>query len=239
MRESGYASHNTGMDRQYIRDHNVIERYMAHSLTAEEEQEFEESYLGNSEILDELQAAERLREGVKDLEGAGRLERMRPPGWWQSVASPRYAAAASVLLAVSLVFSAAMYRENRSLREAGTSPASAMTRVVNLESVRGGDTTTIREPEDDELALLVLDTGPTEYGTYRATLTRQLGGQSEVIWRRTDLTPELEGRILMSVSGRLLRPGIYVAALDGHMNEWPAERFEVISRTSLTVVARD
>src|SRR5688500_2107943 len=113
MRESGYASHNTGMDRQYIRDHNVIERYMARSLTAEEEQDFEEAYLGDSEIIDELEAAQRLRDGVKELDGAGHLERMRPrPQWQRMLASPGYAAAASVLLVVSLVFSTLLYRDN-------------------------------------------------------------------------------------------------------------------------------
>src|SRR5688500_6256374 len=108
------------------------------SLTAEEEQAFEESYLGDSEILDELQAAERLREGVKELDGAGRLERMRPrPQWQRMLASPRYAAAATVLLAVSLGFSGVLYRENRDLRE-GSITGSLLTTSVVLDSVRGG-----------------------------------------------------------------------------------------------------
>ena len=50
------------MDRQYIRDHAVIERYLSGALTAEEERAFEEAYLGDQELLDQLQAAERLRE---------------------------------------------------------------------------------------------------------------------------------------------------------------------------------
>ena len=55
------------MDRQYIRDHAVIERYLSGALTAEEEQAFEEAYLGDQELLDQVQAAERLRAvpGVK------------------------------------------------------------------------------------------------------------------------------------------------------------------------------
>jgi hypothetical protein len=228
------------MDRQYIRDHNVIERYMARSLTAEEEQEFEESYLGNSEILDELQAAERLREGVKDLEGAGRLERMRSrPQWQRILASPRYAAAASVLLAISLGFSGVLYRENSELREGGISTTSPIVRFVPIESVRGATVATIREPEEDEFTVLLLDAGITEYDTYRGVLSRRLGERAEQIWSRSDLTPELDGMIPIGLPGRLLRPGSYEAMLDGRMNNWPAERFDMISSTQLTVVARD
>ena len=39
------------MDRQYIRDHQVIERYLSGALTADEEQAFEEAYLGDAEIF--------------------------------------------------------------------------------------------------------------------------------------------------------------------------------------------
>ena len=78
------------MDRQYIRDHAVIERYLSGTLTADEEQAFEEAYLGDAELLDEVQAAERLREGIKELDSAGRLERPSTPTVWrQWLASPQ------------------------------------------------------------------------------------------------------------------------------------------------------
>jgi hypothetical protein len=228
------------MDRQYIRDHDMIERYLSRSLTAEEEQEFEEAYLGDPDIMDELEAAERLRDGIKELGAAGRLERVRPrPQWQRVLASPRYAAAASLLLAVSLGFSTMLYRENRELREGGLSSTSTITRFVALDSVRGGNADTVREPAEDEWTVLLLDAGPTEYDTYRAVLTRRLGDRSEEIWRRADLAQELGGTILIGVPGRMLRPGSYEVILEGRMEDWPAERFDEITRTPLTVVARD
>ena len=228
------------MDRQYIRDHEVIERYLSGALTADEEQAFEEAYLGDSEILDQLQAAERLREGIKELDGAGRIERLRPrPQWQRMLASPRYAAAASVLLAVSLGFSTVLYRENRDLRDGALSPTPAITRFVALDSVRGGNATTIREPDEDEWTVLLLDAGPTEYDIYRAMLTRRVGERSEEIWSRADLAPQLGESISIGVPGRLLRPGDYETRLEGRMDDWPAERFDEIGRTQLTVVARD
>jgi hypothetical protein len=228
------------MNRQYIRDHDVIERYLSRTLTAEEEQEFEEAYLGDSDIMDELEAAERLRDGIKELGEAGRLARARPrPQWQRVLASPRYAAAASLLLAVSLGFSTMLYRENRELRQGGLPPSSTITRFVALDTVRGGNAAMIREPDEDEWTVLLLDAGPMDYDVYRAVLARQLGERSEEIWSRADLAPQLGGTILIGVPGRVLRPGEYETRLEGRMRDWPAERFDEIARTGLTVVPRD
>src|SRR5688572_27635539 len=154
-----------GMDRQYIRDNGVIERYLRGALTADEEQAFEEAYLGDLELLDQLQAAERLRDGIKELD-RGVLERSRPR-WQQTFASPRYAMAATVLLAVSLGFSTVLYDENRSLRE-GASQTPLITRFVSLDSVRGANVPEIVAPEQDELITLMIDSGTVAYDTYRA-----------------------------------------------------------------------
>jgi hypothetical protein len=207
-------------------------------LTADEEQGFEEAYLGDAELLDQLQAAERLRDGIKGLDGAGDLERSRPR-WRQTFASPRYAMAATVLLAVSLGFSSVLYNENQVLREGGSSTP-LITRFVALESVRGENITEITAPAQDELTLLMLDAGAIAYDTYRAAITRRDGEQSEQIWSRADLTPELNGTtIAISLQGRMLRPGTYEATVDGRMNDWPAERFEQVTSISFVVVPRD
>jgi hypothetical protein len=223
------------MDRQYIRDQGVIERYLSGALTADEEQAFEEAYLGDPEILDQLEAAERLRDGIKKLDGAGGLERLRPPARWrQWLASPQYAAAASVLLAVSLGFSAMLYRENVDLRGGDGSQISASTRLVRLEAVRGGNAIPISEPAPDELIVLQLDT--VAYDTYRGALVRLGGDLSETVWSRADLVAQFDGTLLIGVNGRVLRPGDYEARIEGRMNDWPAERFDEIARIRLTVV---
>jgi hypothetical protein len=228
------------MDRQYIRDNEVIERYLAGVLTPDEEQAFEEVYLGDPEILDQIEAAQRLRDGIKGLAATGRLERLRSPAPWRRIlASPRYAAAASMLLAVSLTFSTVVYRENRTLREDGVSATSMIPRLVALESVRGGNVISIPTPERDELIVLQLDAGLVAYDTYRGVLTRRDGEQSEEIWSRADLVQQPNETIWIGVRGRALPPGEYEVRLEGRMNDWPAERFEDIATTRLTVVPRD
>lgn len=228
------------MDRQYIRDHQVIERYLSGTLTADEEQAFEEAYLGDQELLDQVQAAERLRDGVKELDRAGDLERLRAPARWrQWLASPQYAAAASVLLAVSLGFSAMLYHENVDLRATGSSQTTERTRLVRLEVVRGGgDARPIVAPETDERIVLELDAGAVAYDTYRGTVARRDGDRLETIWARADLMAEDE-TVLIGVPGRDLQPGDYEARLEGRMRDWPADRFDEITRLPFRIVPRD
>jgi len=226
------------MDRQYIRDNDVVERYLKGALTPEEEADFEETYLGNAELLSEIEAAERLRDGIKDLDSAGGLARSRR-GFGQAFASPRYAMAATVLLAVSLGFSSMLYNENQLLRE-GTSSTPLSTRFVTLEARRGGNATEVEAPGQDESIVLLLDAGVVAYDTYRATITRYEGARSEQIWSRSDLRPQLNGTMIpVSLQRRVLPPGTYEAKVDGRMNDWNAERFEQVTAVSFVVVARE
>jgi hypothetical protein len=227
------------MDRQYIRDHQVLERYLTGTLTADEEQAFEEAYLGDGELLDQVQAAERLREGVKELEGAGRLERIRRlPHWQRMLASPRYAAAATVLLAVSLGFSTSLYRENQDLRASAYPSTSALTRLVPLVSLRGADEATVPAPADDEWLVFQIDAGSAQYDSYRAALDRLDGGAREQIWSRANLEPT-GGEIAIGLPGRILRPGRYEARLEGRRSDSPADQFEEVRRTQFRLVPRD
>jgi hypothetical protein len=228
------------MDRQYIRDHQVIERYLSGTLTADEEQAFEEAYLGDQDLLDQVQAAERLRDGIKKLDGAGGLERLHAPARWrQWLASPQYAAAASVLLAVSLGFSAMLYQEVSDLRQNDLAQTSPSTRLVRLEAVRGNDDAIeIPSSAQDELTVLQLDSGVVAYDTYRGTLTRRAGDRSETVWSRADLVAS-DDTILITVPGRALPPGDYEARLEGRMSDWPAGRFDEISRLQLRIVPRN
>ena len=57
------------MDRRYIRDNQVIERYLKGTLTADEERAFEELYLGDPDLLDEIEL----------VDGLARLRMSGPP----------------------------------------------------------------------------------------------------------------------------------------------------------------
>lgn len=217
-----------------------MERYLHGKLTADEEQAFEEAYLADPDLLDELQLVERFESGFKDLGARGQIGRSRGSGRWIRVfSSPQYAAAASVLLAAALVVSGALYRENLGLRQwEGLAAGSAVTRFVPVFSVRSGDASLIAAPADDEWTVLEVDPG-LDYDSYRVVVTRRGDQGAEELYRRDGLVLH-EDVLAVGMWGRLLTPGDYEIAIDARMNDWPEARgFEPIGRMSVRVVARE
>jgi len=228
------------MDRQQIRENQIVERYLNGTLSSAEEQAFEEAYLADPELEQELDLAERLRTAFKDFHEAGSAPRTAPPRprWLDVVSSPRYALAASLVAAVALVSAAGLYVQNQALRGGdGQLFAGGQPRLLPLVSVRGAaNPNEIGVPGRGELAVLLLDPGLGDYEVYSAVLTRSDG--SEVL-RREGLTPTYEGLVALGVPGEMLSPGTYEIRLSGGRRDWPSTReLDELSRTPLTVVAR-
>jgi hypothetical protein len=226
------------MNRQYIRDHQVVERYLQGRLAADEEAEFEEAYLGDPELFQELKAAELLRRGLAAHDGAQPNEQPASvPA--RRAAAPRYALAASLVAGVALAFSSYLFVENRELRSSGGVAAALASgaRVVPLLAVRGGAApTSLEATARNDSTVLLLDPGFTPYDRYRATLVRRDTG-SEML-SVDGLTPSYEDLLAVVVPSRLLTPGDYDVVLSGRMRDWPAERTsDDLGRTALTVTA--
>jgi hypothetical protein len=228
------------MDRHYIRDHQVIERYLKGELSPAEEQDFEETYLADQALLDEIELVERLGGGLKQLKTRGEIAPSRTAGWFRVFASPQFAAAASVLLVVSLVFSAALYRDNLSLRQAQSLVAGGgVTRLLPLVSVRGSPEIEIEAPDANELAVLLVDPGFTKHDTYRAVVSRSGAQGSTAIWSAAGLVAEYEDQVAIGMPGRLLTPGDYTIAIEGRMKDWPAARAsEPVEQLTVKIVPR-
>jgi hypothetical protein len=230
------------MDRQYIHDHQVIERYLQGRLTPAEEEAFEELYLADRELVDELELTERLAGAMNDLVRAGLrpvVPRRRPRGWLSVASSPQYAAAASLLLAASLIFSAVLYRENAELRDARPLVAeNVLTRRVPIISVRGAeDVNRVAAPAEEEWVVLLLDPG-LDYTLYRATVVRRGEAAAETVWELSGVVPGFDGRLDVGLPGHLLTPGDYEVELAGRMGEWPADRdWDEITRMTFSVTA--
>jgi hypothetical protein len=230
------------MDRQHIRDSGVIERYLRGRLSPAEEEAFEEAYLGDPELLQELEVAQRLRDGLRELHGADQPARRRPR-WLELMATPRFGIAASVLAAAALFSSGLLYVQNRGL-QSGSSPApriGASTRLLPLVSVRGGGTPNVIEaPHEDDWTVLLIDAGYSDYDRYRAVLVRRdVNAAAQELLRLDGMTPTYEGFLALGVPGRLLAAGEYEIRLAGGRHDWPADRaLDELGRTGLTVTAR-
>ena len=229
------------MDRQYIRDAAVIERYLHGRLTPQEEEAFEEAYLADPALLEEIQLAEKLRDGLRELpqseHGAAPARR---PRWLELTGSPRYGLAASLLAGLAVLASASLYLENQTLKSGAGAPAAAgNVRLLPLVAVRGaGDPNVNAAPRGEETTVLLLDAGFTDYDRYRAMLVRRNGAAGTELLRVDDLVPSYEGLLALGVPARLLEAGSYEVRLEGGRRDWPAERgLDELSRTPFTVAA--
>ena len=137
----------TSMDRQFIETHAVIERYLQGKLPPDEQEAFEEAYLGDPELLEELELAEKLKQGLADLNAKNAIADPRSRPW-----TSYYAMAASVLLAVSVAFSVSLYRDNLSLQNSANLVAGAsITRVRRLRKAEICSLCPGRESQFDRL----------------------------------------------------------------------------------------
>ncbi len=220
------------MNRQYIRDNQVVERYLQGRLTADEQAAFEEAYLSDAELLQELKTADLLRRGLQAHDAADRGKQAPSAVARAPTAAPRYALAASLVAGIALVSSSYLFLENRALRDDNVAAGG---QVVPLLAVRGSDLNRI-EAAATEWTVLLLDPGFTPYDRYRATVLRRSSGAE--LLSVDGLTPSYEGQLAVVVSSRLLTPGEYDVVVAGRMRDWPEERaFDDLGRTTFSVTA--
>jgi hypothetical protein len=203
------------MDRKYIDMHLLIDRYLQGSLAEGEEAEFEERLVWDQELIDELDLAERLREGLRasvadDKYTASHGNRgivARLSGLWSV---PQYAAAASFLLAVTLTAGVLLNPFGPDGDFGGNQPTP--TEIVPLLAVRGNTTQTIVVNENAWTVLLVDVTG--NYDSYRVTVRKGESG-GEPFWMQDALMPTYPDALAVGMPGNALVAGRYVLSLEG------------------------
>ncbi len=226
------------MDRQETDNHQLVERYLQGRLTPDEERLFEEAYLADADLLDELLVAEKLRQGLRRHGAVPAAPARRRPFWQSIPSSARYAAAASVLLAVAVLATGTLYLENRGLREQLVhSPQPAVTRLHPLVTVRGDGFNELAQPGAEEWTVLLVDAGFSDYDEYIATLVRLHADTREAVREFQDLAFTDDDRLAVGMPGSVLRPGDYELLIGGRMRDWPADRAaDAITSTPLRII---
>jgi hypothetical protein len=70
------------MNREYIDDHHIVARYLAHRLSDAERNAFEAYFLKHPEMVEELEEAAQLKAGLMRLRDTGELESLLKPRPW-------------------------------------------------------------------------------------------------------------------------------------------------------------
>ena len=224
------------MDSNYIERHLLVDRYIQGKLDEHEQQAFEERLVWDKALVDEVELAERLRAGLKELSSA-RADVTEAPGFdLVAVASglfaiPQFAAAASFLLAVSLTIGVLMSplvdldsRYTTPSPETDTLPLLAtrgansisttlakQTDIVPLFGTRSDGARSIAVKPDSLTVLLIDVTG--DYPTYRVTVRRDEPG-SGTLWMQDGLMPTYPESLAVTMPGNVLAPGRYVLTIE-------------------------
>lgn len=199
------------MDRQYIQDNQIIERYLQHKLSGEEAAAFEEHYLSDAATLEELELAEGLQRGANELKTSGYLRTT----WLQSVfLSPQYATAASVLALVSMLSLGLLYQ-----RDTSVDATPINTRIVPIIATRGASVNVLAPAAANERIVLLVDPGILSYDNYRATVSREAGEGTEQVWQMAGLALGYQEMLALGLPSESLPPGQYHINIEGLAGE--------------------
>ena len=216
------------MDEKYIKEEMLVERYLEGKLTAEQVASFEEQFLSSDELLNELEAAERLGQGLHDVSALENAHVTKKPA--SNVVSlfqsPRYAMAASFMLLGSLGVSSVLLQKNAHLSEFDSNQA-VPTEIIPLVSVRGvagSDLNTLPLGDAPKQFVMMIDPGFESYSHYRTTVYRlDPVKKPAMLWQVDEMLPGYEDMLALSLPSSVLSPGDYEIQLEGWLDDWPAD----------------
>ncbi|MEM1177426.1 MAG: hypothetical protein AAGM22_03710 [Acidobacteriota bacterium] len=216
------------MDDPDFDESRAIDRYLTGRLSADEEAGFEARLFSEPSLLERVEAAAALRDGLREVAASESPEMRVGPytspvatagatsgtrfGWG---ATPTVALAASLLVAVTLgVVVLRQSAELDRLRGATdpSGPAAARPfadfQVISLGVVRGdGDAPASRVSAPEGQALLLsLELPRVDADRYRVTV---LSAKGEALWTGDDLSPTLYDSLMVAMPPDFLTSGSY------------------------------
>jgi hypothetical protein len=197
----------------------LVRHYVLGRLPHAEAQVFEERFLDDQALLDEINEAERLIDGLRELDRDGTLALVVPErGRSVRGIGPgplAWALAASLMLGVTgAVLAILAHGEVRSLRTALETALTAQpnTPIVDLAITRsaGSAPYELELPVTPQFIVFLMDAGANA-SAYRARL---VGSGGEVVAESDGLVPDDLGVVSWSIHTSVLRPGDYEAQVE-------------------------
>jgi hypothetical protein len=203
------------IEQEYIQLHLVVDRYLQGTLSADEVAEFEERLVWDHELIDEIDLAERFRDGLRAAERKGRetvtSDRASIGDWLSNLFSiPQYAAAGAFAVAAALTAGVLLNPFSARLSTDGFQATS--TEIVPLVAVRGATASPVVFSAGTQLVLLVDVTG--SHASYRVTIRADRPGVSP-FWTQDDMRPTYLESLAVSMPGDLLEAGLYALTIEG------------------------
>ncbi|MGB5622241.1 MAG: zf-HC2 domain-containing protein [Gammaproteobacteria bacterium] len=200
------------MHHKEAKENMFVDRYLAGQLGAREQRRFEEHFIGCESCQEELELTERLRAGLRSVAISSRSG---PPATQLPAAgvssAPRYAMAASAVLAASLIAAGLGYHGS------GETAGPAVAEVFPIHSTRSAAETysRIRLSSPASAAVLLVDPGPSKRHDYRVVVSKLDGDGATPVAQVSGVQPSYEDLVAISVPGSMLAPGTHLIQLEG------------------------
>ena len=207
------------MDHAEIERDDIVEGYVTGRLAPGQVARFEEHYLDCAECIDAVETAERLRRGLEEVASRetalaiGRTSILAALA--ARLARPSGALAAGFLLVLALLPAGLAWRqaEHRADRLASELAAArgpqANAAVVTLEPLRGESTPARRlsVPSGSGPVVLLVELGDGEGHGAAPRYEAVLSDASGELWRTSELIPDHQGAVAISLPASFLEPG--------------------------------
>lgn len=214
------------MDRKYIDEHHIVARYLANQLPDADREAFEAYYLRDPELMQELEAAARLKVGLMQLRDAGELDALlqrrasRTP--WLALAAGVAAIAIGLVLFMQReqVAPVLVARSAAALLDA-SGRALPLSRLHTIERTRGASTVdrTIGLPSAPQAIGLQIapeyETSPTRYRIELASMPAHDEGSEEIVAAIDSLEPNSAGLVEVYLDSSTVQPGMYRITVSG------------------------
>lgn len=217
------------MNREYIESNQIIDRYLLGDLSQEEQEEFEEFYFHNQDIVGELELGEKMIDGFRAARDQGALNGIVTPkeeagaGRRGGSFAVPYGMAASVLLAISLFYNVALYQETAvqssttdaletRLAQAFSPQGSKIEALERTRGVRPDPSRTITVSEAPQWFVLKFALEPEEaaYDDYTVSL---IDGAGEIEWQES-VTPNADDSLTINLHSSQMQARDYVVRVE-------------------------
>jgi hypothetical protein len=235
------------MDRKYIDDHHVVARYLADQLPDTEREAFESYYLEHPEVVQDLEAAARLKVGLAQLQTRGELDSLltQKP---RTLVAPPWLAAAAVLAAVAIGLGIffkrgpsgppMLARSAAALVVSGAAPLANIDRYTILRTRGTTVDAEVEIPTDPQaITLRILPEFEAQPARYRVTLDSVINDNStKQIASVEGLVPDTNGFVSVFLNSSRIPVGTYNLAIAGDKDTTAAD---TPSLFTLAVKARE
>jgi hypothetical protein len=212
------------MDREFIANNQIVERYLGGRLPLKGVQDFERYCREHPQLLDEIGLSERINVALRLLEAGGRAPpwEVRAKPWWQQLPVILGAAALSLALGVLalVLFGKLAARDHsiaalkRQVAVQALDPAK-FTRMITVVPNRTAPSlrslATIGG-QQAEMADLRIDMAWSKYAAFRVTVDRVNQGRVAVLH---NVLRDSNGVLHLALNSSALGPGDYQLSIEG------------------------